>query len=376
MFSRQVVSLIVFLSLTFCAPLLRADTKETMHLVYAALTELLPLALNADGFEDDETRNRMTTSLDLLERSAVELESHAGGMEFRSLARSFHSNVVLLKNTLRFDRIYEFNYLALDLTQNCISCHARLPESRVMDFSSNLTDKVAEQLVSPVDLAQLQIATRQFDGALNTLSEMILDPAIEPVDLELQGVLFDYLLVAVTRADFLEPALKVLDDFTARPDAPYYMKHYARTWADHLKGLSARVGKESGVEFGRALFDESLNLSPLPTSQVRLVYDLMAAQVLRGALDSGTELSNLQKAEIYWMLAAISIRSVNPRPGVPHTELLLDAAIRNAPGSEFAKDAYAILEEYNRVSFAGIPVAELPEPVLDLEALKRLAGIE
>ena len=76
------------------------------------------------------------------------------------------------------------------------------------------------------------------------------------------------------------------------------------------------------------------------------------------------------------MLGVISIRSVNPRPGVPQTEVLLEAAIRNGPGTQFARHAYALLEEFNRVSFAGIDVAELPDTLLNLDELKRLAGVE
>src|SRR5690606_24727825 len=166
-----------------------------------------------------------------------------------------------------------------------------------------------------------------------------------------------------------------LERLRGRDDLPWYMFRYLGLWMEHLEVLASELEAAPSPVRARELFGHSLMLSPVPSSQVRVVYDLAVSTMLRRLIEDGG-LAGAELAEAYWMLGVISIRTVNPRPGVPHTELLLDAAIRANPGSEVARDSYALLEEYNRISFAGIPTAELPDAVLDREELRRLAGIE
>ncbi len=354
------------------------STQATMHLVYAALSELLPGALDEQGFEEGTSVESMESALEVLERSAHALQSHSGestNAEFSGLARSFESNVALLRQTLEMGRFNEFNYLALDLTHNCVSCHSRLPSANDFEFSKALTEKVQGQLYSRLDHAQLQIATRQFGAALDTLQKMILDSEVEPLDLELDGVLFDFLMIGIGVQHDLGRVINTLDAFRQREDTPYYLQRYAGHWSSHIEELQGVLATGVDLDDIRKLFDRALDLSPVPSSQVRVVYDLVISSLLRQLLEAPEQLTSIERAEIYWMLAVISIRTVNPRPGVPHTELLLDAAIRTAPDSDYAKHAYALLEEYNRVSFAGIPAAELPLPMLDMESLRKMVGV-
>lgn len=352
------------------------STQESMRLVYAALSELLPAALDEGGFDSADSIERMEAALDVLERSAHTLAGHGGGSsaEFAGLARSFESNIVLLRQSLDFGRYNEFSYLVLDLTHNCASCHARLPSGSGPSFASELVDAVRSQLYTRVDLAQLQIATRQFDAAMSTLEGIIDDPETEPLDLELDGVLFDYLSVGIGVVAQPARVIDTLSRLRARSDVPYYIARYAGQWSEHIGALEGDMTAPASLDRVRELFDAALRLSPIPSSQVRVVYDLVVSSMLRRLIEDGG-LDAAARAESYWMLGVISIRTVNPRPGVPHTELLLDAAIRAAPGSDYAKRCYALLEEYNRVSFAGIPTAELPEPVLNMDELRELAGI-
>jgi hypothetical protein len=275
----------------------------------------------------------------------------------------------------------------LDLTHSCASCHSRLPSESGPAFASDLVESVQDGLYSGQERALLQIATRQFDDAIMTLEGIIDDPATEPVDLELDGVLFDYLTLGITVLNDPDRVIDTLGRFGTRKDLPYYMVRYTEQWSASLDALRAYIvdadavdaAVDTAVDYGlddaRLLFDESLNLSPIPSSQVRAVYDLVVSAMLRRLLeDNGLDAN--QRAEAYWMLGVISIRTVNPRPGVPHTEILLDAAIRAAPGTDIARHSYALLEEYHRVSFSGIPSGELPEAVLKLDELRKLSGVE
>ncbi|GJL81434.1 MAG: hypothetical protein DHS20C01_10680 [marine bacterium B5-7] len=375
-FSAVIVAVTMLASATVAAE----STRESMRLVYAALSELLPAAFNESSFESESSTERLASALEVLENSAEALVEHVGesptevSAEFMGLARSFENNVALLRQSFDYHRYNEFNYLLLDLTHNCVSCHSRLPADSGPPFATDLVEQVDDEFYTDVDRAQLLFAIRRFDEALSTLESIIRDLDIEPIELELDGVLFDYLANGITVTRDVERIQKTLADLKERNDLPYYMSRYAGLWSEHLDALQADLIEVPNLSKARDLFRQSLNLSPIPSSQVRMVYDLVVSAMLRRLLEQQT-LQGVDLAEVYWMLGVISIRTVNPRPGVPHTELLLESAIRAAPGSEYARLAYALLEEYNRVSFAGIPTAELPEPVLNLHELAKLAGV-
>lgn len=359
------------------APSSAQSTAETMRDVYGALADMLPVALDQQAFESREGIERMGGALDVLEHAASDLASHGGeaSAEFTGLARSFESNIALLRQSLDMERYYEFNYLVLDLTHNCASCHARLPAGSGPAFAADLADRLEGEFYTPLDRALVEIATRQFDDAMTTLEAIIHDPATEPLDLELDGVLFDYLNVGITVLNDTGRVSAALERLRGRDDLPWYMFRYLGLWMEHLEVLAAELEAAPSPVRASELFGQALTLSPVPSSQVRVVYDLVVSTMLRRLIEDGG-LAGADLAEAYWMLGVISIRTVNPRPGVPHTELLLDAAIRANPGSDIARDSYALLEEYNRISFAGIPTAELPDAVLDRDELRRLSGIE
>ncbi len=374
---RTVAGVVYAISLPLATVAHGDDTRDTMARVYSSLATLLPISLDEARFDTKEGTEQMSRALDELAGAADDLSSHAEGVsaEFRSLARTFETNVLLLRQSLDQGRYHEFNYLVLDLTGNCVSCHARLPSGAGPAFAAGLSEAVADRLYSDLDRVQLQIATRQFDAALDTLEGIIADPGVEPLDLELDGVLFDYLTVGITVSGQTDRVKRTLERLRARKDLPYYMARYAGRWSNHLAALEKDIAATPSIARARTLFDTSTSVSPVPSSQERVVHDLVTSTMLRRLLESDA-LDDAARAEAYWMLGVISIRTVNPRPGVPHTELLLEAAIRAAPGSEVARHSYALLEEYNRVSFAGITNAEMPGAILDLDVLRDLAGVK
>ena len=121
-----------------------------------------------------------------------------------------------------------------------------MPADSGPDFAGGLIERVEDRLYSELDLAQLQMATRQFDAAMATLEGIIGDAATEPLDLELDGVLFDYLNLGVGVTGELERVAATLSALRLRPDMPYYMARYAGEWLEHaelLKGLEDSLNR-------------------------------------------------------------------------------------------------------------------------------------
>ncbi|MCH9672832.1 MAG: hypothetical protein K0U93_15455, partial [Gammaproteobacteria bacterium] len=126
------------------------------------------------------------------------------------------------------------------------------------------------------------------------------------------------------------------------------------------------------VALGRKLFDAATRIALAPNGRERMIHDLVAASILRRALQSPHTLSADDQSESYLLLGLIALRTTELRPAIPQMEYLLQSAIRSAPHSEFAAKAYRLLEEF------GVDAQEGPEDpsLLELPALRELMGAD
>ena len=69
-------------------------------------------------------------------------------------------------------------------------------------------------------MAQLYIATRQFDAALKILERKLLDAGQDAIDLDIAGIPIEYLSIALGVAADPQAADALLKSFARRPDAP------------------------------------------------------------------------------------------------------------------------------------------------------------
>src|SRR5690606_25484417 len=143
------------------------------------------------------------------------------------------------------------------------------------------------EFYTPLDRALVEIATRQFDDAMTTLEAIIHDPATEPLDLELDGVLFDYLNVGITVLNDTGRVSAALERLRGRDDLPWYMFRYLGLWMEHLEVLASELEAAPSPVRARELFGQALTLSPVPSSQVRVVYDLVVSTMLRRLIEDG-----------------------------------------------------------------------------------------
>ncbi len=352
-----------------------------MHKAFDALSYLLPLSLaGLDG--------GMSTDFSILEEklkqlveSSDRLDEHAKGREaeFKSIARSFDATVKQVDQAFRNERPQDALFLLMDLTQNCVTCHSRLPSAVNFPFGQRLMAKINVDDMDKRDVAQLYVATRQFDGALKILEEVVADNDVTPIDLDIDGTLIDYIDISISVQQDFAPIRKMLDKLQARPDLPYYMTWHAEAWRKSMDSLEGELNTPPSVARARELFNMASQMSAAPAGRERLIHDLLAASMLRrlvdqqgGASDTPSELL----AEAYYLLSIIELRTINPNPTVPQMEFLLEAAIRSDPDGVFAKRAYALLEEYSYFSYEGVPWFGSDEPMIKMGELRSLIGLD
>ncbi|MCC7411698.1 MAG: hypothetical protein IT495_08705 [Gammaproteobacteria bacterium] len=370
---RITVSIIAALAL-IPAPAPAQSTRAIMDDVFDAIAYLLPLSLRESEGEVQRDEELLRRKLDVLSRSAATLEKHTGKheAELALLARSFDRSIEDIRQA--FDSRYPaFSYYAvMNLTEHCAACHARLPDERDNAFGQRLMARMDVDALAPADLAQIYVATRQFDAAAGTWERVLLDPDVTALDSDLAGTLIDYLAVCIGVLQDVERPRALLARFVARPDVPLYLHDRVDVWQRALTGLAPALTGPATLAGARTVFDAGTALTLAPAGRERAVHDLVAASLLRRFLAATPGAAAEARAEAYFLLGIIAMRTTELKPSVPEMELLFEAAIRAAPKGPHAHRAYALLEEYGFVGDVHLGRPNTETPLLDMAALRAL----
>ncbi len=352
------------------------ETRATMAEIVAALQVALPLSLSEEAFHAPENRVALDEALAQLSRSAGALEAHGQGRDagFAHMSHALSRDAAEIEWRLRQGRSEEARFLLGELVGDCVTCHSRLP-AEGSDLGRSLYESVDANALPRAERVRLEIATRQFDLALTTLEALIADETVSPSQLDLGGFLSDYLRVSIrVRADLARPRT-TLDAWRQRAELPAYLDHITASWVDALGSL--RVDAEPGAELAeaRTVADQATALRRFPADRGTLVHDLVVSSLLHRALARQT-LAPDDASEAYFLLGLAELRVAHSY-WLAAPEAYLEAAIRSAPGSRFAREAYLVLEEETIAGYTGSGGTQLPAAVASwLEELRGLALTE
>lgn len=325
-----------------------AATRDIMHQVFDAIAYLLPLSVRPEGKASHWDQELIDKKLGALESASDALAAHAaaGDQAFSGLAKSFKSSSHEIASGFR-DAWPSYAYFSLmELTQHCVACHGRLPAEAQVNFGQRLLARIDTAGFDESELAQLYVATRQFDAALSVLEHKLLNPGgSSGVDLDNGGILIDYLEVALVVLRDPARARAMLDKFAAREDVPRYLSTRLEAWRNSLNTLAPTLAGPASLPAARGLFTTADSLTRAPRGRARAIHDLVAMSLLERYVAAGQGAAE-EMSEAWYMLGVIALRSVEPKYSVPEMEILLAAAVRAAPHGTHAAEAYALLEEF------------------------------
>jgi hypothetical protein len=353
------------------------NTGFIMRDVYDAIVYLLPLSLRAPDASSIWDSELVQDKLDDLVRASAILVDHARDQdaEFRLLARSFDRLVNDTATSFREEWPDYAYYSLMELTDHCVACHSRLPAGSQDLFGQRLMARMDTAALTERSKASLYVATRQFDAALGVLESSLLSPSMDPVEAEYRGLMLQYLRIAIAAEGGIARIKRLLEGYLARADLPYYLRFRLQHWQAALEQHAGSLDDPPDIARAHALFDTATRLSLAPGNRIRAVEDLVAARIMRTYLLENTAIEPADRAEIYYRLAVIALRTNEPEPSVPEMEMLFVAAIEADPKGPNAKRAYALLEQYGYVHEEHLAKQIESHLLIDMPGLRAAIGV-
>lgn len=349
----------------------REATRQAMQRIFAAMRVLLSLSLDAERFEDPDNAQNIRDALAVLDHSSGTLALHGASedVSFSHLARSLAIDARDIRMRYADGHVRESRYLVQTLTETCVACHSRLPSGSAPRSAAFAAELESEHL--PLEQrAKLAYATRQFDLAAELYERMIRGKEYSANDLDLSGHLDDYL--ELTLRVLREPgeALATLETFATRKDLSPALREDVTAWIASLHRLVESPPKGNAIERARALLHAETLSGELAFSRADLVEHLEASGLLHRALDRGMAGN---RAEAYYLLGWIETR-IGRTYWLSQAEAYLETAIRLAPGTPVAVDAYTLLEEFLVAGYTGSGGTHVPPDIqAKLDTLRWIA---
>ncbi|MDJ0786415.1 MAG: hypothetical protein QNK05_06375 [Myxococcota bacterium] len=352
------------------------EPAESMAEVYAAISVLLPLSVQEQGFAPAEARSQATLAFARLERASQALLDHSEGRdaEFFALSRGLAADAELARWAFEMGRLEEARFQVHLLTSHCVDCHSRLPAAD-SGLAGRLFQRAELAELRPTERARLQTATRRFDDARASWEQVFADPAIPPIEMDASGWLSDYLRVSLRVKRDPARAARALAKLAERGDTPRYLVSRIATWR---QGLAKLEPEKPGDPRARAiaLAKEGRDLADPPTSTNGLVHDLAASSLLLEWIDARVRGDgpdpDLELAEAWFLLGQIEDRTAHGS-WVPRSEVYMEAAIRAAPDGPRARAAFERVEETLLMGYGADGVSMLPRR--ERERLEELAAM-
>ena len=350
-----------------------AETRSIMAKIFSSLTDVLPLSINQEQFVLPENKERILTDLRQLRDGSKTLVEHTSKFEgsYGFIANSMARDLRDIYTWYDRGSTSEARYLLQQVSENCISCHMKLPDPGHAPKMDAFFKDVNISKLSLPERARMQVALRQFDDAMKTWEDMFATWA-KPSELFAMDALSEYLKVAIRVKNDPTRALKTLTMLTKRTDLPKFMMRESMAWKNSLARLAPEATK-TGNELNRAskIIQAARRTMEYPLDRTGLVDFIFASGMLNRFL--ATKPSNPdQKAEAYYLLG-ITEALIGRSTWLTQTDFYLEAAIRTAPKSKYARIAFDTLEQQILLENAGSGGVHIPSDIQgNLEELRGL----
>ena len=349
-------------------------TRAAMHEIFGALSEILPRCLSNERFQAPADHDAVQAALAKLAADADQLASHlaTGPDEMKYRGEALARDARRAQARFASGHPVDARFTALQLTEACVGCHSRLPSEKTTPFAATLTQKLDPSALTPSERARLQVATRQFDAALDGYEALLTSPPPEAGEAVRMADLTEYLIVALRVKRDPDRAAQLLAKLEARPETVADLRRLIGPWRATLAREGKLVREPPSLATARRLVAAGKSARDYAWSRAGLIDDLLASSVLHRFLEQ-EKLSAADRAEAYY-LVGLTDSQVRSSPWLSDGAWYLEAAIHTQPHSAVALRAFGAYEDMTLLEWTGSAGTQLPDDVVsDLDRLRALA---
>ncbi|USN48411.1 MAG: hypothetical protein H6626_04805 [Pseudobdellovibrionaceae bacterium] len=357
--------------------------QSNMHGLSSTLMEIYPLVVSKDQFEQPENFHRIEKSTDRLLKLARDLnENHekAAAIDkdpsLKLIAASFERELSTAAEGLRLGKRSYSRYVLKNATNYCIQCHTRGtwgPEVATWKEDPRL------KLLEPNEKAEIMLAVRDFNGALEVYKNVLNDPrSYEKTPFAWEQAARNALNLAIRVKKDPDLALALTDQILSTPKRALFLKNDARSWRRQIvkwkfdeKRLKNLKDKDK-LAVAKKILDEAHKKQTLVNQGLSYIHFLRASGLLHEFLRS--QPSKSQAAEAYFLLGQAYEGQKSDRLSALD-EYYYKACINQLPHSELSMKCYTRYEEIMYFDFSGSGGLAMPPSALTyLNYLRELAA--
>ncbi len=259
----------------------KASWTEGMRGLSKSFEDLMPYIYNKNRYSDPNNKMFIKTKLVQLNQYSSSLDKHiAEGLSgndplFKVGLQGLKRNIERASESY-FVESYDFSQLILQSTVNyCVECHTRTNMGRTFVFYDGFAKDPALQ-IEKMDLAKVQVATRQFPIALETLDSFI-NQKNTNVDEAMVALKF-MLTIAIRNQNSLKEALAITEKniknpvFKSKVETLKIWQKYLKQWAQVKPPMTLVKAMEPGQSENKndELFAENVHKSLILHQQLNL----------------------------------------------------------------------------------------------------------
>jgi hypothetical protein len=349
----------------------KVPAKQVMGGIYEALQNILPYGLSEEKFADQKNREVLRRNIKTLAEQASILPVHTQHQDttFKHIGTTLALDAKEIQRRFDEGRIRQALFLLGSITDHCVACHSRFPAPS-SNKAEGLVERVDMKSLTPEEKARLYLITRQFDKAMVAYRDLILSDEYRTEDILMEDWVDDYLLITVRVKRDFDSAKTTLTKLRSRQGLPAFAQNDLDSWIASIDQLKPKRHLKPTLENARGLIQDAKKQSEHPMDRQGQIHYLLASSLLHEYL--ATQPKGESAAEGYFLLD-LSESMAGKDYLFAQNEFYLEAAIRSAPRSGFAKKAFHRLEEAILFGYSGSSGVHIPDDVrAHLDELRKL----
>jgi len=355
----------------------RPEVKSSMQQMFNSLLNLQPFLASPEKFSNPKNSeiirkdlNRLATFKHVFPK---DMKSEEPGIF--TISRMFHETIEDARERFKKGNYDYSRHRLRTATAFCFNCHSRVPSEKNFE---DLQKRVEASQLTPFEKADVFAATRQFDKALKSYTDILAVAPKTTMDVvEYTRSLRRALSITVRVKQNPKETLELIDSVAQRKDLPEFILRLAQQWQKDAqywlddKSSAKKMTPEELVEKANKLIERAETLQSFPADENGDISYLRASNYLHESLDESPQ--NKSRIEALYLLG-VAYSALQDPTLWDLDRLYFESCIREAPHTEYAKKCYQRYSEKVYMGYTGSAGTFIPDDEQRrLEELRKLS---